>query len=223
MKYNKSVYIEESGLDKLDFTIDRMELMTNIEIGFWKYIDNICPKYGLPLITHYCFMYMIFNHYSIDTSLIKQYCNEYNKYKKSIPTAGAIILYNDNILLVRITGAKVYSLPKGKKIDDESIYDTACREVKEETSLDLKPILLLSDKCISIMKTKLYVVKLDALPHLTDDYNSNEIQEVKWFPIDSIIEDTLSLFSKQVKKSIDFLYSDRYGTLSKYKKKFYVS
>ncbi|MFC4618879.1 NUDIX domain-containing protein [Camelliibacillus cellulosilyticus] len=49
--------------------------------------------------------------------------------------AGAIICHDEKILLVK---ADHWSLPKGGSEPDESLQETAIREVKEETGFDVK-------------------------------------------------------------------------------------
>jgi 8-oxo-dGTP diphosphatase len=61
-------------------------------------------------------------------------------------SAGAIIIENDRLLLVRTNNAREGNYlvaPGGGVIDDESIYEAAIREVREETGLTVQPIKIL--------------------------------------------------------------------------------
>lgn len=57
-------------------------------------------------------------------------------------SCGCIVIKNNKVLLIKqVTG--IWGFPKGHVEKDETEYETALREVKEETNLDVK---IISDK-----------------------------------------------------------------------------
>lgn len=60
-------------------------------------------------------------------------------------SAGLVIIHKSRILLVKPNGiikCKQFSIPKGELESGESFLDTAIRETKEETGLDIPPALI---------------------------------------------------------------------------------
>jgi len=84
-------------------------------------------------------------------------------------------LNEDNVLLIKMHNAYVNSLPKGKREQGETIIQTAVREVKEETGLDLTGVITARTECLSIHKTHFYVVECDELIKTFSNYNIHEI------------------------------------------------
>ncbi len=132
---------------------------------------------------------------------IKGYLRSYDKYKKSLPTAGVILLCRDEVLLVKNVGSPVYSLPKGKSEKDETAAVTAIREVREETGLLLADVIDDNTEFIEQGRAKFFIVESDERIRRFSDYNSNEIADIRWF---SITGDQ-SLISKQAKSVISTL------------------
>ncbi len=67
--------------------------------------------------------------------------NENENLKKE-KSCGCIVIKNNKVLLIKqVTG--IWGFPKGHVEKDETEYETALREVKEETNLDVK---IISDK-----------------------------------------------------------------------------
>jgi 8-oxo-dGTP pyrophosphatase MutT (NUDIX family) len=181
--------------------------MKIIEKEHWRYIDDYHRKnrYTYPNIKFYDFiiesLQVTDNECLIDNA--REYYKVYDKYKKSLPTSGVILLHRESILLIRNYSGNVYSLPKGKLEMGENLQQTAAREMKEETGLDLSDILP-DVNHITIHKTRLYIVESDHLIKKFSGYNYNEISEIKWFKV-SYIADKPHLFSKQVKATINEL------------------
>ena len=67
----------------------------------------------------------------------------YKKYENNIPRAGAVVINEtfDKVLgIYGSTSHKIFAFPKGKRNENEvDLYDTACREVREEAGIDIKP------------------------------------------------------------------------------------
>lgn len=107
------------------------------------------------------------------------------KYEKS---CGCVILNEDKILLIKQRRGS-YGFPKGHTEKQETELETAIREVKEETGLDVEVDLtkrysitypkgenVLKEVVYFLAKTDSYDVKIQEI----------EIEEAKWVPINEI-------------------------------------
>lgn len=124
-------------------------------------------------------------------------------------SCGAIIFNEDKVLVVKQTSG-FYGFPKGHVEIGETEKETAIREVKEETGLDIK---IISDK----RYTQSYIVKenvhKDVVFFIAKLENNNEkrqveeIEEILWIDINEVENiltyDSLKELWKEVKK--DFL------------------
>ena len=124
-------------------------------------------------------------------------------------SCGAIIFNEDKVLVVKQTSG-FYGFPKGHVEIGETEKETAIREVKEETGLDIK---IISDK----RYTQSYIVKenvhKDVVFFIAKLENNNEkrqveeIEEILWIDINEVEKiltyDSLKELWKEVKK--DFL------------------
>ena len=124
-------------------------------------------------------------------------------------SCGAIIFNEDKVLVVKQT-CGFYGFPKGHVEIGETEKETAIREVKEETGLDIK---IISDK----RYTQSYIVKenvhKDVVFFIAKLENNNEkrqveeIEEILWIDINEVENiltyDSLKELWKEAKK--DFL------------------
>ena len=88
--------------------------MKLIEESHWEYLDKLCKRdTRLPRLK-FLALEELFRFLELDQEIgnIRSYYRNYDKYKKSLPTAGGLILNDDNILLIRMYGTRVYSLPR---------------------------------------------------------------------------------------------------------------
>lgn len=176
--------------------------MKQIEELYWHYIDNYKP---VTFCTPYNFLCRLLRSRNISASIdvVKQYWRRYEKYKKMIPTAGTIIKYKEEILLVRVQGSNIYSMPKGKyEATDSSLRDTAIRETLEETGVDLRDAPISEGP--NILKTQFFMYEMDTRQDGFTGYNINEITEVSWIQITDIINRP-DLFSKQTQQVAEYL------------------
>lgn len=201
---------------QLDFSHDGfIETMKLIEKKHWNYLDNHCSRFpSLPRLNFFKFMEELFVHKKCESEVpnVKEYYKRYDKYKKSLPTSGAAVLYDSYyILLVKVNGSPVFSIPKGKTEHHESMEDTAIREVKEETGLDLSPVIRKStpDMHVHVRGTRFYIVESDVFIRDFRGYNRNEISCIKWFDFETILKKPTT-FSKQTKTMIHKLLSMNY-------------
>ena len=124
-------------------------------------------------------------------------------------SCGAIIFNEDKVLVVKQTSG-FYGFPKGHVEIGETEKETAIREVKEETGLDIK---IISDK----RYTQSYIVKenihkdvvffIAKLENNNENRQVEEIEEILWIDINEVENiltyDSLKELWKEVKK--DFL------------------
>ena len=186
--------------------------MKLIEESHWEYLDKLCKRdTRLPRLKFFSFMEELFRFLELDQEIgnIRSYYRNYDKYKKSLPTAGGLILNDDNILLIRMYGTRVYSLPKGKAENGELLWQTAIREIREETGLDLDGVLTSRTEALQIHKTKLFIIESDSKIRHFDGYNRNEISEIRWFKVDTILNRS-EQFSKQTRAAVNRLINMNY-------------
>jgi 8-oxo-dGTP pyrophosphatase MutT (NUDIX family) len=225
---------------RIDFDISThdkaMNTLRKVEKTYWQYCCKIPHYPKLTFSRYFKYVCELFNeewNYAKYVNLKTQY----NCYKKSIPTAGAMIHYHENneiyMLLVRNNRAKVFSLPKGKQENkDETIKEIAIREVLEETGLDISSYInndhLLSssdgsevdandrieiDEIVPankhyICKSVIYDVRLHKKVMHFENYDEEEIVDIKWVNCEDILANP-QLYSRQVKSACQIIL-DKY-------------
>lgn len=181
----------------VDFINGFNSAMTVTEKLYWDYIDNYVGKepgcYYLKLTQ--------FLERVLPNELVPQahdYVRRWTKYKKTIPTAGVVLTHKDGfLLLVRIRGATLWSMPKGKKEPNEDdLTTTACREFLEETGIDVSDFINEQTVSRTVVKTKFYYIESDTKVNVSQ-YQTNEIAQVRWVSIKEVLRDRQTRFSKQ--------------------------
>lgn len=182
-----------------------------IEEAHWEYLDNYrdLNRRKYPSYNLYQFTKILFDAKDLAVHDIENGIREYNKYKKSLPTAGVIFYHNGinrMFVVVRMKHAKIYSMPKGKKdtIDGHSLLKTASREFKEETGIDLDDLINNDTAHKSINKTLFYLVESDSINRTFTGYNTNEIGSVKWVSTRDVLR-TQDRYSKQTVATARYL------------------
>ena len=197
MSYTKHYSTYKSSKVNLDdLTLDkRIDQLILLKSAYWHYLDRRHLRehnYPFKLYLHRVIQYK--------PDHIKIWMRELNKYNKSIPTAGAIIYSNQPdgvyLLTVRNDNAKVLSMPKGKQESGELLYNTAIREVLEETGMDLSSMIHKDSTYCKIKKCRFYKVEYDSLVDCSK-HETREIQEVSWVKARHIFEQP-KLYSNQV-------------------------
>lgn len=122
------------------------------------------------------------------------------KHEKS---CGCIVMNDNNQVLLVLHNAGHWGLPKGHMEDGETEVETAIREVKEETNIDV----IVNEKFRYTME---YSPKEDVwkevvffLAHSVSDHEEaqlEEVSEVKWFELDSAIENITYENAKELLK-----------------------
>lgn len=114
--------------------------------------------------------------------------------------AGVLIIIDDKALLVKPQKYKdqkqMWSVPKGKIDEGESVIDTALRELEEETGIILTEDIIKDGKKLNIFydkndkKRKLTVfvvylnredLNIDITKKLKSRFNNKEVYEIKFF------------------------------------------
>ncbi len=117
--------------------------------------------------------------------------------QRPIVGVGAVILHENSVLLVKRGKPprnEEWSLPGGAQRVGEPILDALCREVKEETGLDVS-ICSLIDVIDGIFhdtegKTQFHYTLIDylAIPTSHELRAGSDAAEVKWFALDELGE-----------------------------------
>lgn len=130
----------------------------------------------------------------MNTKILRNKCKKHKVLK-----AGAIILdkSQQNILLIKGNYANKWNVPKGTSDDNESIRNTAVREIHEETGIKVN--ISKYDIPIKIYKVFLYVTIVNKNVKI-EPQDKDEIQEAKWFKLSELdcLEDKTTLLKKVI-------------------------
>lgn len=187
-----------------------------IERKHWNYLDNYRDqnrrKYPTLNIQQFTFKLLRAKGINdVNMQDIMFYVRLYNRYKKSLPTAGVILYHTTQkgelfFLTIRMRFAKIYSMPKGKQEPNEDLMQTACREFREETGIDLDDCM--NNECMPyrlINKTRFYLVESDHMQERFSGYNMKEVDEVCWSNVHDVM-DYPDNYSKQTSACAKYLY-----------------
>ena len=141
-------------------------------------------------------------------STFEQEFGKFLKYKSSIPVIGAVMLDSsrENVVLVQGYNSKVWAFPKGKINQNESYPDCAAREVFEETSFDIAP-LVKKNNYIELLNEnqliRLYVVENVPKDQKFWPRTRKEIRDIQWFSLQKLWAtkpSNLAIFLTKLKK-----------------------
>ncbi|MEO0236812.1 MAG: NUDIX hydrolase [candidate division WOR-3 bacterium] len=121
-----------------------------------------------------------------NTNNLSQYVRQIQeKFYSGIDSAGGIIYdsKNDKILIVR--GPTKWSLPKGHREIGETVWDTAIREIYEETSI--KVHLTDKNQFRRFLKCIYFLIIIDnGSCYRLQSNDTREVNEMSWVSIDQI-------------------------------------
>jgi 8-oxo-dGTP pyrophosphatase MutT (NUDIX family) len=128
-------------------------------------------------------------------------------------TCGCIIECNGEFLFVHQVASGFWGFPKGTKHNDETTDDCAIRELREETSVDIKPGQLLQK--FDWNKSRLYLVQLSEKPVVVVD--GVEIDKFRWEKLDFLHNNSISKLTRTMMHKITSWKKiencDRYRTI----------
>ncbi|KAI3425090.1 hypothetical protein D9Q98_008468 [Chlorella vulgaris] len=146
-------------------------LLFSIEQAWWHYEDHVREKpenASLKSLTLKEFTGLIFEKVPglqpFKASLEEIY-DDFNKYKRTVPVRGAILLDPEMTKVLLVRGYKKdagWGFPRGKLSKDETAAQCAQREVLEETGLDITGMLREQDyidATLSNQDTRLFIVQ----------------------------------------------------------------
>lgn len=138
-----------------------------------------------------------------DMKTLKYKCKKHKQMK-----AGAIILdiEKESILLIKGNYANKWNVPKGTSDDNESIRNTAMREIKEETGVHID--ISKYDIPVKIYKVFLYI-KTISKQTIINPLDKQEIQDAKWFSITEL--NKLEGKTTLLKKVINYLDNNKFN------------
>lgn len=112
-------------------------------------------------------------------------------YKSSMPdlSAGCILIKENKVLLVLNKKSKMWGFPKGHSDpEDKFLYNTAIRELKEETNIILTKQQL-SKGFIRRNNTFYYVILIDKIvSNESEEKDTSEIENMAWFSVDEMVK-----------------------------------
>ena len=191
--------------DVFDLETDFFSAMKVFEQAHWDYIDNYNRRDSrrFPYMKNTQLLERVLQYQGGCMDNARSYIKQYERHKKALPTAGCILLHADKMAVVKIHSGNVYSMPKGKQDKGETLMQTAIRETREETGLDLEDTISDDTPYENIQKTRFYIVELDQ-PVRFRDYNRNEVSTVLWVPLDTIVCNP-SRYSRQTLACAEFV------------------
>jgi 8-oxo-dGTP pyrophosphatase MutT (NUDIX family) len=198
---------------KLDLNKNIIDTFKQIERNHWDYLDNYrdVNRRRYPTLSIQQFTSKLFQVKGIPATYsgIQDHLRVYNRYKKSVPTAGVIFYHHANFVVVRMRFSKIWSMPKGKKEPDEHLGHTAQREFREETGIDLDDCLHADTTSRMINKTCFYLVESDYMHREFNGFNCKEVDAVKWVNAHTVAENTHNYSKQTVSVAKHLLELDR--------------
>ena len=151
-------------------------------------------KYKVPSISYSNLIPILDNLKTSNTCKMvdKDFTQEKIKDDKKVTKRSGIIFIsrNDNeikLLVVKGNGSGIYSFPKGKQNEDETIETCAVREVMEETGININENELIDKKKCKIGSNTYFLLEVDE-----NDYQSfnikdtREVCEVSWKTVEEL-------------------------------------
>lgn len=134
-----------------------------------------------------------------------------------VTSSGGIIYDNKHNKILVVLGPIKWSLPKGHHEQSENSYDTAMREIFEETSIQLH--LHKTSKFKKVLRCIYYLIRIDDGVNLRLQWIDNdEIRGIKWCSIDELSKMPCNKQLKSVINKWDKINNkfNEYGDILKY-------
>ena len=114
----------------------------------------------------------------------------------------AIVVQDEKVLLVRLSYVKGWYLPGGGVAKGESFYSGAIRELKEECGIVPKKLVLFglyfTTRHGKVDHVAIFLVT--EFSWLTDNSKDPEIDEMRFFPFDSLPEETTPATKRRIQE-----------------------
>ena len=123
-----------------------LNLMKNVEMGQWFYLDHMRPvDKDLPYLNPLAFNTALYRHHTgCEANQAAEMHRSYVKYLAKVPCAGTAVFDPKCRKLLMVQGdfkGCPWGFPKGKMDDGETLMACAARETMEETGLDVAHLL----------------------------------------------------------------------------------
>ncbi|KAJ3430160.1 m7gpppn-mRNA hydrolase [Anaeramoeba flamelloides] len=175
-----------------------LDLIENVQKAEWFYKDFYQKKHpSLPDLTLGKLCYELLSIYKpLKQQDSRRLITNYKKYRNDQPKCGSILLTRDLDKVLLVLGVPhgknkkgKWGFPKGTLELDESTKDCVIRETREEIGYDLAGKLneknCLKKKLKSTLSYMYIVTDVDPNQKFNTE-TRNEIQDIKWFPVDKI-------------------------------------
>lgn len=197
--------IEQAHWHYLDYYCNNTKNNEYSEYNNYKFLPKVSlRKFTIQILNKYPFLISDVNPNVTYESLmtnpdlinncIDKLINQFQEYKRLVPTYGAIIIDKTYkyCLMVRGANSRVsWGFPKGKRNQDELAKDCAIREVQEEIGFDCSNLITSNNTYLETQNghqsTGLFLVT-DVDINQVNCYPTtrNEIRDIKWFLIDEL-------------------------------------
>ena len=127
---------------------------------------------------------------------------------------GIILLHNKKVLTVMEKGWFKTGFPKGKKMSDEPYFEAACRELKEETNINLDKINYQRRGKIKKSNMHLFIVSADKDAYFPIKLDYKEVIGYGWVNVSDLncfCRSAPKFYNQSVKYFIESkIYFNRY-------------
>lgn len=168
-----------------------VEALLRLETAHWHYVDHVKPKRpDLPPLRfkHFIGIYVPW----LRGQQLYLAMKLFNRYKKTLPIFGSIILNPDysKVLLVQNVNSQSWSFPKGKQELGESEAQSVIRETLEETNF-LVASRLDTAKRIKHRKATFFIIENVPEYLIFVPWKRTEISNVAWHRVDELSENSV--------------------------------
>lgn len=163
-----------------------VKCMLQLEAAHWHYLDEIRPVHSeLPHLSLQSFAMLYLPR--LENHEFAEIMRLFNRYKKSLPIYGSILLSPDfeQVLLVKNINSDSWSFPKGKQEWGETDEETVVRETLEETNINISNRINKSHQ-LRHRRANFFIIEDVALCTLAVPWKRAEISEVSWFPVSAL-------------------------------------
>lgn len=166
-----------------------------VQNPYWLYLDYGTKKYRVAELTESEFCFNVMKRCQFLEKHLHSFeetFNEFSRYRRMVPTYGAVLLNKEMTKLILVTSYKhsSKSFPKGKINEGETEVQCAIREVHEEIGIDITDAIN-DQEYLFIEGVDEKFIKLFIINSLSESVQmkptvSYEIEEIKFYSIDEL-------------------------------------